>query len=57
MAMRSCKEFAGTEGPTVTMTGALPNIATQSKSLTGSYGSFFTTAGFIVNAVDAINSV
>ena len=43
--------------PVVVTVGPLPSIATQSKSLIGSYGSFFTTAGFMVNARDAMSSV
>jgi hypothetical protein len=55
--MRSCSDVTGSDGLTVTTTGALPNIASQSKSLIGSYGSFLMTAGFIVNAVEAMRIV
>ena len=48
--------LTGIDGPIVSTVGPKPSIATHSNALSESYGSL-RTAGFIVNAADASNSV
>ena len=56
MASISLTVPTGNSGPTVSTVGPEPNLATQSNAASESYGSL-RTAGFIVNAADASNSV